>query len=65
MALKGELMALALANKPKKREMKMDVNDRHPPLIINLGDDSDDNEDESNSSDDAEEVLATPLDDTF
>nr|CAD7266307.1 unnamed protein product [Timema shepardi] len=38
--------------------------DRHPPLIINLGDDNDDNEDESNSSDDAE-VLATPLDDTF
>nr|CAD7197316.1 unnamed protein product [Timema douglasi] len=48
-----------------EREMRMDVNDRHPPLIINLGDDNDDNEDESNSSDDAEEVLATPLDDTF
>nr|CAD7417542.1 unnamed protein product [Timema poppensis] len=42
----------------------MDVNDRHPPLIINLGND-DDIEDESNSSDDAENLLATLLDDTF
>nr|CAD7444315.1 unnamed protein product [Timema bartmani] len=42
------------------REMKMDANDRHPPLITNLGDNDD--EDESNSGDDAEEVLATPLD---
>nr|CAD7462579.1 unnamed protein product [Timema tahoe] len=42
------------------RDMKMDANDRHPPLIINLGDDDD--EHESNSGDDAEEVLATPLD---
>nr|CAD7450392.1 unnamed protein product [Timema bartmani] len=42
------------------REMKMDTNDRHPTLIINLCDDDD--EDESNSGDDEEEVLATPLD---
>nr|CAD7450692.1 unnamed protein product [Timema bartmani] len=42
------------------REMKMDANNRHPSLIINLGD-KDDDEDESNSGDDAEEILATPL----
>nr|CAD7402457.1 unnamed protein product [Timema poppensis] len=42
------------------REMKMDVNDRHPSLIINLGNDY--VEDEFNSGGDAEEVIATPLD---
>nr|CAD7450771.1 unnamed protein product [Timema bartmani] len=42
------------------RDVKIDVNDIHSPLIINLGDKDD--EDEANSGDDVEEVLATPLD---
>nr|CAD7194539.1 unnamed protein product [Timema douglasi] len=40
------------------REMKMDASETHPPIIINLAE-------EDNKYDDIEEVLATPLENTY
>nr|CAD7591697.1 unnamed protein product [Timema genevievae] len=39
------------------REMKMDASETHPPIIINLAEDTDEDNDEY----DEEEVLTTPL----